>query len=113
LELQNPSQAATSNRMEVVWRLYGNFKAWRDLRSIHEGKEMNAMQFEVAKLEAMQRARLAIGSWQQAMNGVQNATNTNQAQLQNNGEGQFADSAGASNLPEGDIRQPTAKPPVY
>jgi hypothetical protein len=72
---------------------------------------MNAMQFEVAKLEAEQRARLAIGAFMESMTppqaapssgqGVPNASNT---QTQNPLDGQQPVSPGPGDVPQGDIR---------
>jgi hypothetical protein len=67
---------------------------------------MNAMQFEVAKLEAEQRARLAIGAFMESMTppqGVPNASNT-QTQLPDQVNGQQPVSPGPGDVPQGDIR---------
>jgi hypothetical protein len=73
---------------------------------------MNAMQFEVAKLEAEQRARLAIGAFMESMTppqmGVPNAANT---QTQNPLDRQRPDSAGPGNVPAGNIHNAPSDAP--
>ena len=77
---------------------------------------MNALQFQVALLEAQQRARLAIGSFMEAMTppqlpqmgqGVQDASNTNIDQgLQDQENGLGGNGAEPGNVPPGNVRQP-------
>jgi hypothetical protein len=65
---------------------------------------MNALQFQVAILEAQQRARLAVGSFMEDMQGVQNAATPTQTQpVPNTGNGQRPDSSGTNNLPQGNL----------
>jgi hypothetical protein len=67
---------------------------------------MNALQFQTARLEAMQRARLAIGTHKEAMmpQGAQNGPNNEQI-IPDQAGGLGANPAGSGDVPPGNIRQ--------